>query len=153
MRLADFPGPWTIGISGWVIGSEAFVYDAGLVFPQAPTGGRGQGRLWQYNVNSNIWIEKASNPGGVNNFSAVAFCLGNYGYVAVSKFKTPAIPKDDFWRYDPVTNTWTKKADIGGDIRLLGGGFVIGNKGYIGLGTGNRYDILHKDFWEYTPDQ
>jgi hypothetical protein len=151
-RLADFPGPWTIGISGWVIGNEAFVYDAGLGYPQAPTFLSGKGRLWKYEVSSNEWMEKATNPGGANVMSAVAFAIGNKGYVAVSKVKDPPEPKDDFWMYDPATNTWIKRTDVGGGLRWFGSGFAIGNKGYAGLGTGSTIYQHKKDFWEYSPE-
>jgi hypothetical protein len=42
----------------------------------------------------------------------------------------------DFWEYDPVTDTWTQKADFGGGIRRDAIGFSINGKGYLGTGTG-----------------
>ena len=47
------------------------------------------------------------------------------------------IVTNDFWEYDPSTNTWTQKADFGGTARNWAVGFSIGNKGYIGTG----YDL------------
>jgi len=151
-RRADFPGAWTISLSHFVIDNEAYVYDAGLGYPQAPTYGAGQGRLWHYNEATNSWTEKASCPGGAKAMSAVAFALAGNGYVAVSAFDRDKNPKDDFWMYNPATNAWTKKADVGGGFRLFGCGFAIGNKGYVGLGTGNTVFDEKRDFWEYTPD-
>lgn len=151
-RLADFPGPWTIGISGLAIGNEGYVYDAGLGYPQAPIFASGKGRLWKYDVNSNTWIEKATNPGGNGAMSAATFAIGNKGYVALSIYNGATSPKNDFWMYDPSTNTWTKRADVGGGLRWFGSGFSIGNKGYVGLGTGNTIYQQKKDFWEYTPE-
>lgn len=47
-------------------------------------------------------------------------------------------------------NTWTKKADFGGEDRAYAVGFSIGSKGYIG--TGDRlWNGPLKDFWEYDP--
>src|SRR5215203_418000 len=151
-RLADFPGSWTIGISGLVIGNEPYVYDTGLGYPQAPTFASGEGRLWRYDISTNTWVERARNPGGDKAMSAAAFAIGNKGYVAVAVAKTPADPKNDFWMYDPGTNAWTKKTDVGGGLRWFGSGFAIGNKGYVGLGTGDTYAQKKKDFWEYTPE-
>jgi hypothetical protein len=54
--------------------------------------------------------------------------------------------------YDPAFDTWTKKADVGGDLRWFGSGFAIGNRGYVGLGTGGTFAQQKKDFWEYTPE-
>ena len=48
-----------------------------------------------------------------------------------------------------VAGSWTKKADIGVNGRVLAVGFSIGTKGYIGTGDdGNDYS---RDFWEYDP--
>ena len=45
-------------------------------------------------------------------------------------------------------NTWTRKANFGGEGRHYAVGFSIGSKGYIG--TGHRHDT-EDDFWEYDP--
>lgn len=46
---------------------------------------------------------------------------------------------NDFWEYDAIANTWTKKADIPGTVmgRAYPIGFAMNNKGYIGLGYDN----------------
>ncbi len=89
---------------------------------------------------------------GKNSLSAVAFSIGGRGYLALALDKTPAEPKEDFWMYDPATNAWTKKADVGGGLRWFSAGFAIGNKGYVGLGTGNTESDEKRDIWEYSPD-
>ncbi|RZK18730.1 MAG: hypothetical protein EOO43_12295, partial [Flavobacterium sp.] len=57
-------------------------------------------------------------------------------------------PLKDFWEYNPLNNSWTQKADVGGSERASAVGFSIGNKGYIGTGI---FDEYLKDFWEYNP--
>lgn len=104
-RQADFPGPWTIGISGFAINNEGYVYDAGLGFPQAPTANSSEGRLWHYDETTNTWTEKATCPGGVGAMSAVAFSIGSKGYVAISRHDQQSSPTNNFWMYDPATNT------------------------------------------------
>jgi hypothetical protein len=48
-----------------------------------------------------------------------------------------------------IGNTWTQKADFGGNARNAYSSFSIGNKGYLGLGfDGTSYK---KDFWSYDP--
>ena len=55
---------------------------------------------------------------------------------------------NDFYEYDPLANTWTKKADFAGTARHSAAGFAVNNKVYIGTG----YDASFlKDFWEYDP--
>lgn len=151
-RQANFPGTWTISLSNFVIDNEAYVYDAGLGFPQAPMYSTAQGRLWHYDAATNTWTEKATCPGGIKAMSAVAFSIGSKGYVAVSVYDHQDSPRDDFWMYDPATDFWIKKADVGGGLHWFGSGFAIGNKGYVGLGTGNTAVDLKNDFWEYTPE-
>src|SRR5207253_2438553 len=55
---------------------------------------------------------------------------------------------NDFWEYNPSTNTWTQKANFGGGRRIAAAGFSIGNKGYIGTGS---FAASMSDFWEYDP--
>ena len=56
---------------------------------------------------------------------------------------------NDFWEYDPSTNTWTQKANFGGTARSGAVGLNICSKGHIGTG----YDGVNRlnDFWEYDP--
>ena len=59
----------------------------------------------------------------------------------------------DFWQYNPNTNTWCQVANYGGGTREYAPAFVIGNKGYVGTGckvVGTSY-VYYKDFWEFTP--
>ncbi|MCX5849702.1 MAG: kelch repeat-containing protein [Deltaproteobacteria bacterium] len=80
----------------------------------------------------------------------------NKGYIvggAIPNGNPGELEPKDFWEYDPATDTWTQKADIG-----EGGydfGFSIGDKGYIGTGWNRDADGygggLTKDFWEYNP--
>jgi N-acetylneuraminic acid mutarotase len=99
------------------------------------------------------WTQKADFIG--SRTMAAGFSIGTKGYIGTGRerygcgMKLPC-EKDynDFWEYNPTNNTWTKKADFGGDVRILAEGFSIGDKGYIGMG--GRVDYK-KDFWEYNP--
>ena len=53
-----------------------------------------------------------------------------------------------FWEYNPVTDTWTQKANIGGDSRNDPVCFTINDKIYLGLGYGFTDQ---NDFWMYDP--
>jgi hypothetical protein len=84
--------------------------------------------------------------------AALHLLTEEYGYVALKAVNKQGTPKNDFWMYDPASNTWTNKADVGGGVRWFATGFAIGGKGYIGIGTGNTAADLKNDFWEYTPE-
>ena len=106
--------------------------------------------FWEYNPVTNTWIQKADFPGQPR-VGAVSFSIGTKGYLGTGLlvFGPPAVRINDFWEYDPATDVWTPKSNVGTFVRAFGVGFSIGNKGYIG--TGNNGSILTKDFWEYNP--
>jgi CARDB/Galactose oxidase, central domain len=106
-----------------------------------------------FSINSNCglgdtWTQKTdlgSSNDGRN--SAIAFSIGNKGYVGGGMDST--VTKNDFWEYDPQTNVWTQKANIGGSVRSDAFAFSIGNKGYVGGGTDGAFVL--NDFYEYNP--
>ena len=80
---------------------------------------------------------------------AAAFSLGSKGYSGTG-MNAGGNMQNDFWEYDPATNTWTQKANFGGAGRMYAVGFSIGLKGYIGLGNSALGSYMN-DFWEYDP--
>src|SRR5258705_11976593 len=76
------------------------------------------------------WAQKSDvgsiNPNGPTaRFGAVSFSIGNKGYVGTG---SDGEDRKDFWEFDPIANTWTQKADFGGDARSYAVGFSIGSK-------------------------
>jgi N-acetylneuraminic acid mutarotase len=92
------------------------------------------------------WIE-LSDFEGVPRSDAVAFSIGNKGYVGTGYDGSDRL--NDFWEYDPQLNNWTRKAEFPGAPRNGAVGFGTDTKGYIGTG----YDGVDKleDFYEYDP--
>ena len=96
------------------------------------------------------WIEK-TNFGGDARHRATAFSIGSRGYIGLGHVNAVVdILYDDFWEYDPGTNSWTQKADFAGGPRYHAVGFSIGNKAYVGTGRmpSGSYST---DLWEYDP--
>lgn len=99
------------------------------------------------------WTQKAS-LGGVARDRALAFSIGNRGYVGLGQGTVPGTFQD-FWEYDPATDTWTQKADFAGRPRHSAAGFSIGDRGYVGTGFSadeTRDGKPLKDFYEYDPE-
>jgi len=61
---------------------------------------------------------------------------------------TNSVYLDDFYEYNPSSDTWTQKNNFAGTPRFDAKGFSIGQKGFIttGLDTNNQYK---SDLWEY----
>jgi gliding motility-associated-like protein len=92
-------------------------------------------------------VGKAAFGGTARQF-AVGFAIGTKGYVGTGWDQGIGY-RNDFWEYDPATNTWTQRANFGGGQRILAVGFGIGTKGYIS--TGQDFVGRLKDLWEYNP--
>ncbi len=139
-RMADFGGGNRDFAFGFSVGSYGYAGTG-----RNPTG---QNDFWQYDPALNVWTQKAAYPGS-GRYGMVGFAIGNYGYAGTgwSGIGGGSNQYNDFWQYDPGTNTWLQKANFGGTGRYSAVGFAIGNKGYIGLG----YSPLKRDFWEYDP--
>ncbi|CAN5447235.1 kelch repeat-containing protein [soil metagenome] len=100
----------------------------------------------------NIWNKRAS-IGGSKRERGIGFSIGTRGYMGLGQ-DTLNLMINDFWEYDPGTNSWTQKANFPGAARRDAVGFSIGTKGYVGTGIDNAdsfLGLIYADFWEYNP--
>ncbi len=100
----------------------------------------------------NSWVKKNDFFGGERE-QAVAFSIGDHGYVATG-VDTAEMVRKDLWQYDPSTDLWTQKADLPGSGRRCAFGFAMNGKGYVGGGIDNdeaQLGIRLADFYEYDP--
>lgn len=79
-----------------------------------------------------------------------AFTIGAKGYIGTGNNPNTGA-YNDFWEYDPVSDTWTQKANVPPVPRLRGVGFAANGKGYIGLGSSPTTSTMLNDLWEYDP--
>ena len=140
---APFPGPgryWPVAFS---IGTNGYVgtgADVGTIFND----------FWEYNSLTNSWLQKA-NVGGSPRTYAAGFSIGSKGYIGGGAAAGGyAAGLSDFWEYNPTSNQWIQKANIGGAGKDRTTGFSLNNKGYIG--TGLNSGVYLNDFWEYEPE-
>ncbi len=143
-QKANFPGAARVGAAGFSIGDKGYVglgrTDNFLVYFND---------FWEYDPTKDAWTQIAD-FGGTERYATTTFTIGTKAYVGmgterkVSEFYF----LKDFWEYDQQTNTWTRKADFGGNSREQASAFVISSKGFVGTGF-NGNDL--KDFWEYDP--
>jgi N-acetylneuraminic acid mutarotase len=87
---------------------------------------------------------------GMARFGAAGFAIGTKIYAGLG-IGDHDFPANDFWEWDPATETWTRQADFPGDAGGYVGGFSIGTKGYITtINTWNE-GYLTNELWEYDP--
>lgn len=97
-----------------------------------------------------VWNSKAPYPSFPRHRCA-AFSIGNKGYMGIGHINSGSISQgyDDWWEFDPATNSWSQKANYPKN-RYGTATFVIGNKGYMGTGC-KQNDPDQQDFFEYDP--
>ncbi len=107
--------------------------------------------LWEYEPVANSWIQKADFPPGERTGS-LGFASSTTGYVGTGlhHFNGQSQLMKDFWKYRPLTNTWTQLPDFPGSARNHASGFFVGNKSYIGLGYSSD-NYFTNDFYKYNP--
>ncbi|MEY4289189.1 MAG: hypothetical protein RLZZ30_1277 [Bacteroidota bacterium] len=101
----------------------------------------------------NTWTKKSDFIAGKRE-RAVAFSIGDYGYIATG-VDTSETLLNDLWQYNPQLDTWTQKANLPGVARRDAIAFSVNGKGYVGTGMDNANALLGnklKDLWEYDPN-
>ncbi|HEY0030519.1 MAG TPA: kelch repeat-containing protein [Bacteroidia bacterium] len=96
------------------------------------------------------WTQRASVP-AIGRHRGVAISIGNRGYAGLGHINAITdILYNDWWEYDPGTNSWTQKANFLPGPRMHPCGFSIGNYGYVGTGRDNAY-VEQNDLYRYSP--
>lgn len=75
--------------------------------------------------------------------NAMAFTIGNYGYV------TGGTAGSSTWEYDPANDTWTEKTLFEGAARQDGCSIYNGNRAFVVLGSYGSY--YFDDMFEFKP--
>ena len=96
-------------------------------------------------------LKKMKDFPGVSRDYEISFTIGSQAYTGtgISNETFPTIRLKDFWRYSPVTDTWSQVADLPADGRGSAIAFVIDTKAYVGMGDGGN-GVYFNDLWEYN---
>lgn len=98
----------------------------------------------------NTWAQK-TDFGGTARYGGAGFSIAGKGYIGLG-FDGSSY-RDDFWEYDPTTDSWTQKASYPPGGRHSSSGYsismAINNRGYVGTGL-NQFGVWN-DFWEFDP--
>jgi len=102
-----------------------------------------------YRYDGTSWTPIASLPGDART-GAVAFVLDGKGYVGLGHSENGIGQQSvyqDFWKYDPSTNTWAQAPVYPGQPRYAAAAFSAGGHGYVGTGINANANRL-KDLWK-----
>ena len=93
--------------------------------------------FWQYDIFSDLWVQKASLPGlprkgatGWGQFPSGFICAGediNFNY------------SKELWEYNYFSNTWQQRADYPGPGRTSPISFVVNEIAYVGSGYNGQF--------------
>jgi N-acetylneuraminic acid mutarotase len=135
---ASFPGTGRISAAGFSIGNKGYI---GTGDSGGPTTD-----FYEYNPTTNTWSAKAPLNIGPARMEATGFSMQGYGYIGTGCDFQSGNNYDDFYRYDPSSNTWVQLVNFSGSARRYMSSFVIGSRAYGVFGTsGTNYN----DLWEY----
>jgi hypothetical protein len=65
----------------------------------------------------------------------------------------PVKPTNQFWEFDPSTQSWKRIADFPGVARGGAFSFALDGFGYMGCGAQDLFTKYLKDFWRYDPSK
>jgi N-acetylneuraminic acid mutarotase len=107
--------------------------------------------LWAYSPASNSWAKMADFP-GVGRLQASVFEINGKFIVGGGHRYGGGLNStlNDYYEYDPNTNSWTAIPGFTDDRRTRSEGFAIHGKGYIACGSSVNNTFLN-NVWEYTP--
>lgn len=96
------------------------------------------------------WITRSQLNGAARS-EAVGFTIGDFAYLGTG-WDGLNTRFSDFWKYDPVNDTWTQVASLPDTAskRSSAVGLSANGMGYIGTGY-DGFNYL-KDFWQYDPN-
>lgn len=107
--------------------------------------------FYEYDQATNKWKQLNDFPAAPR-LNAVSFSLNGKGYVGLGYIyqNYEYVGLNDFWEYDPSTDSWTRLEDFPGIGRRSAIGYGLGNYCYVGMGEPNdfyRFNLKTKE-WE-----
>jgi N-acetylneuraminic acid mutarotase/subtilisin-like proprotein convertase family protein len=112
--------------------------------------------IWEYDPGADQWALKGNVPGPVNTgrTKMASFSIGPRIYFGLGQTcGIPCVPaySNEWFEYDPQSNSITAKGNYPGNGRESSVGFALDDKGYIAFGKNGTAGL--SDYWEYEPVQ
>lgn len=139
-QLADFPALDRDDAASFVLGNYAYV-GTGMT-----TGWSNLGDFKKFNLTTESWEDCVSLPSGEERQYAVGFSHNGFGYL-IGGYNGTFL--NDFWRYDPSSNSWTEIPALPDEGRSGMSSFVIGDTVYI-IGGKTASESAIDEVWAYN---
>ncbi len=147
-QKASFPGGVRASSVGFSINGKGYVALGRKRSNATPVK-----EVWEYNPVTDNWLRKNDFP-GTGRVKATCAVVDGKAYVGLGFDPDKGIFNseaylNDWWMYDPISDTWTQKATFYGFGRISNFSFVYDGNIYIGSG----YDGLSftNEFYSYNP--
>jgi N-acetylneuraminic acid mutarotase len=105
--------------------------------------------IWRYHIPSDSWLQLRDLPFG-GSASSCSFSLNGKGYFLTASDAANGFNCDTtLWEYDPLVDSWTRRAGFPDESRENSSVFSYQNKGYVLCTDGCGIDDNH--LWQYDP--
>ncbi len=134
-RVADFPGSPRAASVGFTINGKGYVgTGTDKIAPSTENDNNHFRDFYEFDPVSGVWTRKADFQ-GVGRHSAACFVINDEGYIGTGHWGDDAPygnleAADDFWKYNPMTNTWSEAIRFPEPAEGAVG-FEINGKGYV----------------------
>ena len=123
----DFPGPARSQAIAFSINGSGYF---GLGYPGVPPF---LNDFWKYNPSEDTWTQIAGGFPGIPRYAAAGVATSNYGYIICGESQEAPVFNNDFWQFDPATETFVQLIDFPLNRNYLSS-FCINNQIYAGCG-------------------
>lgn len=152
-QKTSFPGKSRVGAIAEVVDGLAYVglgynYQKGVYDSDTTI----LDDLWQYNPNTDKWIQRASFPPHFNYAKPPLNACSSFSYkhfVYIVGLSNEKEYFNEVWRYDTKLDSWNRMNDFPGDKRQSGVACNDGESYFFGTGY---YTYCRNDWWQYYPE-
>ncbi|MCX6232800.1 MAG: T9SS type A sorting domain-containing protein [Bacteroidetes bacterium] len=138
----NFPGTGRYGAFSFAIGNKGYIGMGSIGGPPFLTD------FWEYNAATDSWAQKTSYNTITGRIHGIGCSINGKGYAGLGSDDGNGHYVNDFFEYNPATNSWTQKLNFPSG-RAGASCFVIANSAYVGVGIDNL-GSYNNNFWEYN---
>ena len=115
-------------------------------------GGRSYNDFWQYQPDSDKWVQLPNFPGGGRDYGVMVADPQDTSIYYGTGYDNGTLLLADWWVYKCSTKRWTQLDSFPGGGRFFATGFYANGNIYVGTGDNNDNKVdAANDMWQYNP--